>query len=158
VRKVAYVYVDEKRCTGCATCVEVCPTGAIAIVDDVATINQGRCDACEACVEACPNGAILLVTEAVEKKPMLPRVQPRSRVASRRPASLTVPLGRQLVPLVASALVFLGREVVPRLISPLVNGLERSTGKPSITASQRKRTPNAATRGGHRFRKRRRGG
>jgi len=157
VRKVAYVYVDETRCTGCATCVEVCPTGAIAIVDEISTINQERCDACEACLEACPNGAILVVTEAVEEKAVVPRVQPRSPVAPRRPASLTVPLRTQLVPLVGSALVFLGREVVPRLIPRLVNALDLSTGKPSPTGSQRKRAPNAATRGGHRFRKRRRG-
>ena len=153
MRKVAYVYVDDKKCTGCATCVEVCPTGAIAIVDEIATINQERCDACEACVEACPNGAILVVTEAVEEKAMLPR----SRVAPRRPASLTVPLRTQLVPLVGSALVFLGREVVPRLIPRLVNALDRSTSKPSPTGSQRKPASSAATRGGHRFRKRRRG-
>jgi ferredoxin len=152
------VYVDGKKCTGCATCVEVCPTGAIAIVDEISTINQERCDACKACLEACPNGAILVVTETVEEKAVLPRVQPTSSVTARRPASLTVPLRRQLVPLVGSALVFLGREVAPRLISPLVNALDRGMGRPSPTGSQRKRASNAATRGQHRFRKRRRGG
>lgn len=150
MRKVAYVYVDDKRCTGCATCVEACPTGAIAIVDEIATINQERCNACEACLEACPNGVILVVTEAVEEKAVLPRVQPRSPVASRRPASLTVPLRKQLVPLVGSALVFLGREVVPRLIPRLVNALDRSANKPTLTSNEK-------GRGGHRFRKRRRG-
>lgn len=157
MRKVAYVYVDEERCTGCAACVEVCPTGAIAMVNKVAAINQERCDGCEACVDLCPNGAILVVTEAVEEKAVLPRVQPKSRVASRRPASLTVPLGRQLMPLVGSALLFFGREVVPQLIPRLVNALDRSTGKPSITASQHKRASSVATHGRHRFRKRRRG-
>jgi len=147
---VAYVYVDDKRCTGCATCVEVCPTGAIAIVDEISTINQERCDACEACVEVCPSGAILVVTEAVEEKVVLPRVQPRSPVAPRRPASLTVPLGTQLVSLVASALVFLGREVVPRLIPHLVSALDRNANKPTLTSNEK-------GRGGHRFRKRRRG-
>ena len=152
------MYVDDRRCTGCATCVEVCPTGAIAIVDEIATINQERCDACEACLEACPNGAILVVTEAVEEKAILPRVQARSRVTARRPASVTVPLRRQLVPLVGSALVFLGREVAPRLIPRMVNALDRGMGRPSPTGSQRKRASNLVTRGEHRFRKRRRGG
>lgn len=155
---MAYVYVDGKRCTGCATCVEVCPTGAIAIVDDLATINQERCDACEACVEACPNGAMLVVTEAVEEKAVLPRVQPRPRVASRRPASPTVPLGRQLAPLLGSALAFWGREVVPRLIPRLVNALDRSADKPTTAASRLALASNEKGRGGHRFRKRRRGG
>ena len=155
---MAYVYVDGKKCTGCATCVEVCPTGAIAIVDEIATINQERCDACEACLEACPNGAILVVTEAVEEKAMLPRVQPRSRVAPRRPTSLTVPLRTQLVPLVGSALVFLGREVVPRLIPRLVNALDRRTNKPTTSASRPAPASSGKGRGGRRFRKRRRGG
>jgi NAD-dependent dihydropyrimidine dehydrogenase PreA subunit len=150
VRKVAYVYVDGKKCTGCATCVKVCPTGAIAILDEVATINQERCDACEACVDFCPNGAILVVTEAVKERAMLPRVQPRVPVPSRRAASPTVPLRTQLVPLVGSTLVFLGREVIPRLIPYLVAALDRSIGKPTLASNEK-------GRGGHRFRKRRRG-
>ncbi len=154
---MAYVYVDDKRCTGCATCVEVCPTGAIAIVDDVATINQERCNACQTCVDFCPNGAILVVTEPVGEKAVLARAQPRSYVAPRRAASPVVPLRTQLGPLVGSALVFLGREVVPRLTSRLVNALDRGIGKPSPTGSQRKPSSNVVTRGGHRFRKRHRG-
>ncbi len=157
---MAYVYVDDKRCTGCATCVKVCPTGAIAIVDDVATINQERCDACQTCVDFCPNGAILVVTEPVEEKAMLPSVQPRSRVAPRRAASPTVPLRTQLVPLVGSALLYLGREVAPQLIPRLVNALDRRASKQSLTGSQgkQKQASNVVTRGGHRFRKRHRGG
>lgn len=158
MRKVAYVYVDGKRCTGCATCVEVCPTGAIAIVDEMATINQERCDACQACLDFCPNGAILVVTELAEEKAMLPSVQPRPRVAPRRPASLTVPLRTQLGPLVGSALVFLGREVVPRLVPRLVNAWERRANKPTMTASRPALTSNERGRGGRRFRKRHRGG
>lgn len=154
---MSYVYVDEKRCTGCAACVEVCPTGAITMVDGVATIDQERCDACEACLEACPNGAILVVTKPIEEKALLPRVQPGSRVVSRRAASLTVPLRSQLVPLIGSALVFLGREVVPRLIPSLMNALDRGPSKPSPIGSQRKRALNMVTRSRHRFRKRRRG-
>ncbi len=158
MRKVAYVYVDGGRCTGCATCVEVCPIGAIAIVDDVATINHERCNACQTCVDFCPKGAILVVTEPVEEKAVLPRAQPGSHVAPRRAASLIVPLRTQLVPLVGSAVAFLGREVVPRLIPRLVDALDRSTGRPTMT------TPGAALasngkgrRGGRRFRRRRRG-
>jgi len=158
VRKVAYVYVDDKRCTGCAICAEACSTGAIAIVDEIATINQERCDACEACVEACPNGAILVVTEAVEEKAMLPRVQPRSHVAPMRPASPIVPLRTQLVPLVGSALAFLGREVVPRLIPRLVNALDRNANNSTTTISRPALASNENGRGRRRSRKRHRGG
>lgn len=155
---MAYVYVDDKRCAGCGTCVEVCPTRAIAIVSDVATIDQERCDACQTCVDFCPNGAILVVTEAVEEKAMLPSVQPRSRVAPGRPAAPIVPLGKQLVPLVGSALVFWGREVVPRLIPRLVNALDRHLSQRWAGGIAPASVPGGKPRGGFRFRRRRRGG
>ena len=56
------VYVDTAHCTGCGVCVEVCPTGAIRLVDGetgrYAEVRQSECRGCEVCVEACPEGAI----------------------------------------------------------------------------------------------------
>lgn len=51
--------VDVKLCNACGQCVDVCPTGAIA-VDDVARIDKGKCDGCARCVAACPESAISL--------------------------------------------------------------------------------------------------
>jgi Ni,Fe-hydrogenase III small subunit/formate hydrogenlyase subunit 6/NADH:ubiquinone oxidoreductase subunit I len=49
--------LDPTRCVeGCRACVEVCPTGAIAL--DPLRIDLGRCVFCPACVETCPAGAI----------------------------------------------------------------------------------------------------
>jgi Ni,Fe-hydrogenase III small subunit/NAD-dependent dihydropyrimidine dehydrogenase PreA subunit len=53
--------VDGSRCTdGCAECVTVCPTGALArpAAGPVA-LDLGRCVFCAACVETCPAGAIV---------------------------------------------------------------------------------------------------
>ncbi|MEW6618620.1 MAG: 4Fe-4S binding protein [bacterium] len=50
--------VDTEKCDGCGTCVEVCPTEAIALEDDVAQVNEDECTECGTCVEECPNGAI----------------------------------------------------------------------------------------------------
>lgn len=52
--------VDKENCTGCAACVDACPTDAIAMVDDKAQINEDECTDCGACVDECPTGAIEL--------------------------------------------------------------------------------------------------
>jgi len=46
-------------CTGCGVCVDVCPFGAIDMVNGKAVINEA-CRACGQCVEACPIGAIVM--------------------------------------------------------------------------------------------------
>jgi NAD-dependent dihydropyrimidine dehydrogenase PreA subunit len=52
------VWVETARCTGCGACVEVCPAGAIALMDGKACIDEEACTGCGACVDACPEGAI----------------------------------------------------------------------------------------------------
>jgi Ni,Fe-hydrogenase III small subunit/ferredoxin len=52
--------VDAAKCPpGCAECLPVCPTEAIAPrAQPGITLDLGRCLFCAACVEACPHGAI----------------------------------------------------------------------------------------------------
>ena len=54
------VWVDVARCTGCGTCVEMCPVEAIALVDGKARVDEGRCIGCGLCVTTCPNDALVL--------------------------------------------------------------------------------------------------
>jgi len=56
--------VDNARCTGCGSCVDVCPRQAITMHDDRAMINEHLCIQCGACVEVCPVGAIHEVAPA----------------------------------------------------------------------------------------------
>lgn len=53
-------YVETKKCDGCSTCLSVCPTTAMAIVDNIAQIDTTRCTGCGECVTACPRDAISL--------------------------------------------------------------------------------------------------
>ncbi len=53
--------VDEDLCSGCATCVGVCPYDAIKteLKDDkrIAKVNEILCQGCGSCSAACPSGA-----------------------------------------------------------------------------------------------------
>ena len=50
--------VDIEKCTGCESCVEECPSEAIAMAEEKAQIDDDACVDCAACVDACPTEAI----------------------------------------------------------------------------------------------------
>ena len=56
------IKVNEEKCTGCATCVDVCPVEAIT-VNEVAHIDVEECIDCEACVDECPEDALSVEEE-----------------------------------------------------------------------------------------------
>ena len=55
------VAFDEDLCSGCATCVSVCPYDAVKteIENDkrIAKVNEILCQGCGSCSAACPSGA-----------------------------------------------------------------------------------------------------
>jgi heterodisulfide reductase subunit A len=53
-------YVDEEACSGCKTCMGLCPYHAIAFVEEKkkAAINEVLCKGCGTCVAACPSGSM----------------------------------------------------------------------------------------------------
>lgn len=53
-------YITEELCSGCKTCVGLCPFSAIAFDDErgVAVVNEALCKGCGTCVAACPSGAV----------------------------------------------------------------------------------------------------
>lgn len=52
--------VHQDRCVGCLACARVCPTGAIAVPETVATVSiiDPSCIRCGLCLPACPEDAI----------------------------------------------------------------------------------------------------
>lgn len=55
------IVYNRSKCVKCQTCVNVCPEGAVAYVDDTILTNRSLCSACGRCVEACLYGARALV-------------------------------------------------------------------------------------------------
>jgi heterodisulfide reductase subunit A len=52
-------HISEALCTGCQTCISVCPYGAITLDETrkVSVVNEVLCHGCGNCVAACPSGA-----------------------------------------------------------------------------------------------------
>jgi heterodisulfide reductase subunit A len=52
-------FIDSDLCSGCFTCVELCPYTAIQIVDHsgrkISQVNEVLCKGCGTCVAACPS-------------------------------------------------------------------------------------------------------
>jgi Fe-S-cluster-containing hydrogenase component 2 len=150
------LYVDEKRCSGCGKCVEVCPAGAIAIRQGTAIINQERCSQCEACFHACPEQAILYVSE----HSLVPEHDPRGAVAL-SPAPRAQSIAARATPALAAALIYIGREVVPRAANLLLDALERRMAQfPAGGVDEMATGSDTASRSGsgRRERRRHRGG
>ncbi len=61
-RYVVDVVIDEYSCTGCGTCVNVCPRHVLALEGDKVVVkNVDNCIACRQCIANCPNKAIDVV-------------------------------------------------------------------------------------------------
>lgn len=53
--------IDPDRCTGCARCIDLCPTHALDQRAGKAQLRYpDRCTYCTACEDVCPEGAIEL--------------------------------------------------------------------------------------------------
>ena len=53
--------IDVESCTGCESCVDICPMDALALDgNEKAVWNPARCIGCGLCVSGCPAGAIKL--------------------------------------------------------------------------------------------------
>jgi electron transfer flavoprotein alpha subunit len=62
------IRVETDTCTGCESCVAVCPFGIIEMVDGVAVIGDG-CNLCGACCDACAFEAIIIDVPAAAEAP-----------------------------------------------------------------------------------------
>lgn len=59
IRNVVTLKLDQERCKGCSSCIQVCPHRIFVVQDKKAHIlDKDSCIECGACMNNCPFGAI----------------------------------------------------------------------------------------------------
>lgn len=63
LKNVSTLTVDEAKCTGCGTCIEVCPREVLKLAGKRVRIeDKDACMECGACSRNCPFGALWVQT------------------------------------------------------------------------------------------------
>jgi NAD-dependent dihydropyrimidine dehydrogenase PreA subunit len=148
------LYVNEKRCSGCRLCADVCRVGAITLHNGVATIDHDLCRECEACANVCPEGAILTIREPA----LIPQRAHEIGASERQRAP--VPLTARIAPTVGAAPFFTGRETVPGVTNYVSEAFDRKMSSPFTTDDSGQPGMSSTGKGrggGRRSRRRRRG-
>ena len=60
--------VIEKKCTGCAVCIDKCPFDALEMKNNIAVVDYNSCTMCGLCVKSCEYDALELNEESSQSK------------------------------------------------------------------------------------------
>ncbi len=157
------MWVDSGRCTGCGACVEVCPTGAMTLLDGKAHVDENTCIGCGVCADECPQDAIQPVVQGE-----LILAPERSSPAVYRPSPLTEAAGAA-VAVAGAGLLVKTAGALARAVGRWLTRWPATTGSPLRQAQGRllRHTRDSAaggasqarggSGGGRRARRRRRG-
>jgi ferredoxin len=166
------LHIDRTVCTGCAACVDACPTGAISFDESqgLSTINATLCNECLACLDVCPSQAIQR-TESLDLVPVVEGEVVEGEVIHREvtpvptiEAPITTRQPGQLAALAGTALTAMGSWLLPRAADAMVAAVERRlvsgtnpvSSATSLRSGNKPLTRQMGGRGGGRPRQRRR--
>jgi len=123
------ISVDREECVGCGACVEVCPVGAISLLEGKAQVNGALCTDCGACLQVCSTGALSRVGEPVRVREAMPAPVIQVRPVPLGSAGPPAPAPKSGVwPFVGATLAFLGQRVAPRLATYFLDALGKRAG------------------------------
>jgi len=54
------VKINADDCVGCGACIDVCPSEALKLKEDIAVCDADKCVDCGACIDECPQEAMSL--------------------------------------------------------------------------------------------------
>jgi UDP-glucose 4-epimerase len=88
--KGLHIEVDQEKCNGCESCMEVCVFKGMEMIDDKAHIREKYCLGCGRCANTCPNDAISIeiddksrLDEFIKKIETYVDVRPQSAVKTK---------------------------------------------------------------------------
>ena len=152
------ITIYAERCNGCGACLEVCPHGALFLIEGKAVVDEALCRECETCVSACPTEAIVVEQRITAEPSRVPVIQTEPEVMTAQSPPSQVPLRVRALPVVGAALSWVGRELVPRLAYYLLDELDRRAAKQQPSRLARGGGTSSGRAGRGRQRHRHRGG
>jgi Fe-S-cluster-containing hydrogenase component 2 len=121
------IQVSQERCTGCGTCVGICPKGALFVAGGCADVDEALCNSCGLCIAACPEEAISFATQTAEISEHQSLAEVQSQPPAKTQTRAIAPLwSRSIAPALGAAIAFAGREILPHVVETLIS--TRKTG------------------------------